>query len=653
MWESILNFVGRYLSLLIYPPAAVLISAVITWGCIRILPRFGMLDIPHGRHEHAKPTPRGGGIAIVVAFFIVAIVFALENYGVHPKALKILGRFALPSAVIVLTGLLDDRFELSSWIKLFAQIVAGVLVYYLGGGFYTMFNIHFPVYIGLPLTVCWVIGVINAFNLIDGLDGLAAGLACVASVTLTIWGITQGGNPVYAALAMIFCGACLGFLFFNFSPAKIFMGDTGSMFLGLFFAFLCCRYTSRVAAITSLLVPLLAIGVPIFDVFLAIWRRLIRRIGNPEAGGIMEGDHDHLHHRLMKRTGSQSKTALLLYLIMALIGLGTICAVLIKSIFSGAIYIVLLLGVFLAIRLADIEFLDSFGFIVKGVRRPSRRLLLVIVHPLIDYVLISLAYIVSCVWFFSGEKGFSVTYGYLIFCIPLMLILYASGVYRTYWLRAGINRYHLYFKMLILGGFCEFVAIYILERYCHCVFVVADRWRLYGGFVFFFMLVTIMVGTERFLVRYLESFGLRSLYLRVQEEEGKAREQHLVLVGGGVACRLFVLNLFCRNNMRLPLVVDGIIDDDPALRRLNVYGFPVLGGTRNLDDLYRKRQFDMLVVTAVLPEESLNRVRDFARKNQVRLGVFYPETHICAPDDLAEELQKLAPPPQPDSEGQL
>lgn len=645
MWQ-------KYLALLIYPPAAAMISAVLTLLCIRLLPRLGMVDIPRGRHEHAKPTPLGGGIAIVISFFVVAFVFALEHRAGHPRIFKELCRFSLPAAVIVVTGLLDDRYELSSWIKLLAQIVVGALVYYLGGGFYRMFNITIPIYVGLPLTVCWVIGVINAFNLIDGLDGLAAGLACVASVTLAIWGMSPSGNPGYAALSMIFCGACLGFLIFNFSPAKIFMGDTGSMFLGLFFAFLCSRYTSRAVTFTSLLVPLLAIGVPIFDVFLAIWRRLIRRIGNPEAGGIMEGDHDHLHHRLMKRTGSQSKTALLLYSLMALIGMGTVCAVLYKGWFSGVIFIVLLGGVFLAIRLADIELLDSFGFIANGVKRPSRRLLLVIVHPLIDYVLISLAYIVSYFWFFRGDKGFPMTYGYLIFCIPLMVILYASGVYRTYWLRAGINRYHLYFKMLLLGGICELAVIYGLEHYGRRVFVVDDRWRLYGGYVFFFMMVTIMVAMERFLVRYLESFGLRSLYLRVREEE-REKEQHLILIGGGVACRLFVMNLFCRNNMRLPLVVSGIVDDDPALRRLNVYGFPVLGTTEALDELYRKEPFDMLVITTTLSDEALGRVREFAESHSIKLGVFYPETHICSPDGLAEEMKKLAPPQSSEEEGQL
>ena len=647
MWQVIGSFIGKYLGLLIYPPAAVMISAVLTLWCIRVLPRLGMIDVPRGRHEHAKPTPLGGGIAIVVGFFAVSLIFALENRAAHPEVLRTLGHFALPSAVIVITGLFDDRYELSSWVKLFAQIVAGVLVYLLNDGFSSnLYHIKLG-WFSLPLTVIWVVGIINAFNLIDGLDGLAAGLACVASVTLTVWGMSLGGNPGYAALSMIFCGACLGFLFFNFSPAKIFMGDTGSMFLGLFFASLCCRYTSRAATITSLLVPLLAIGVPIFDVFLAIWRRLMRRIINPQSGGIMEGDHDHLHHRLMKKTGSQSKTALLLYLLMALIGMGAVCAVMVKGVFPGAIYIVLLGGVFLAIRLADIEFLDSFGCIAKGVKRPSRRLLLVIVHPLIDYALISLAYVAVCGFVFRNDVEFPATYGYLIFCIPLMLTLYISGIYRTYWLRAGINRYHIFFKMLLLGGCCELVMIYLMERYCH-FFRIADPLRLYGGYFFFFMMVLILVGTERFLVRYLESFGLRSLYLKVRAEE--IRERRLVLIGGGVACRLFVINLFCRNYMQLPLVVSGIVDDDPSLRRLNVYGFPVLGNTDALEDIYRKEPFDMLVVTTAISEESLDKLRAFVKAHDIQLGVFHAETCFCTPETLAAEVEKLVPPPSGENE---
>ena len=632
---------ARYLDLLIYPPAAAVISGIITWVCIRLLPRFGMVDIPHGRHDHAKPTPRGGGIAIIIAFFVVGFIFALKSDW-QPEMLSIIRHFAIPAAVLAVTGLIDDRYELSPWIKLAAQIAVGVLVYYLGGGIYKLYNYAFPAYIGLPLTVCWVIGVINAFNLIDGLDGLAAGLASISSLLLAVWGIVFVSMPGYASLSLIFCGACIGFLIFNFSPAKIFMGDTGSMFLGLFFAFLCGRYATRSATLTALVVPLLAIGVPIFDVFLAIWRRLIRRIADPSgASGIMSGDHDHLHHRLMKKFGSKSRTAIFLYLLMAVIGIAGMGAVLLKAWFSGAIYIVVLLGVFLAVRLANIEVMDSFGCIVNGLKRPSHRLLLILVHPFIDFALISCSYIVSCIFFFYEHPDFPVSFCYLIFCLPLMLVLYCIGIYRTYWLRAGINRYHKFFLGLVTGGGIELAILYAIDRWYPFFFGDIKPERLYGGYLFFFLLLLVLVAGERFMVRYFESFGIRSFYLKMNQE--KARTRRVVILGGGVSCRLFIQNLFCRNYLQLPLTLIGIIDDDPAIRNLNVYGLKVLGNTKQIEEVYERTPFESLVVTTGLSGESLERVRAFAAAHNVKLGVFVAETHFCSPDQLDETVKMLAP----------
>ena len=647
MFALLREFVSRYLNVLIYPPAALVISAAITWLCIRLLPRFGMVDIPHGRHDHAKPTPRGGGIAIIIAFFVVAFALSMGGSG-HPKLFALLRGFAAPSAVIMITGLIDDRYELPSWIKLLAQIVVGVMAYYLNSGFYEMFGYVFPLWLGLPLTVFWVVGVINAFNLIDGLDGLAAGLACVSSLILAAWGIVSSGNPAYVALSLIFCGACLGFLIFNFSPAQIFMGDTGSMFLGLFFALLCNRYASHSVTASSLLVPLLAIGVPVIDVFLAVWRRVMRRISNPEASGIMSGDHDHLHHRLMSRLGSKSRTALALYLLMAGIGISAVGAVMLKNVFSGAIYIVLLIGVFVVVRLADIEILDSFGCIVRGLRRPSRRLVLVIVHPLIDYVLISLSYLVAYFFFFEFDPGFSGSLGYVTFCMPLLLVLYCSDVYRTYWLRAGINRYYRLSKALVLGGILALALLYALDR-CGVMFDTSSKDYLYGGYCFFFILVLMLVAGERFLVRYLESFGVRSLYLRVKSVDVPIKR--LVLVGGGIGCRLFIQNLFCRHYLNLPVNVLGLVDNDPALRHLNVYGFNVLGGTGELDSIYDKTPFDMLVVTTAISEEAQRHVSEFAERRKVELGVFFAETKPCVPEQLKAELARVFMPPADDESG--
>ncbi|MBQ6351978.1 MAG: hypothetical protein IJJ28_01755, partial [Lentisphaeria bacterium] len=249
--------------------------------------------------------------------------------------------------------------------------------------------------------------------------------------------------------------------------------------------------------------------------------------------------------------------------------------------------------------------------------------------------------------FFNFEPEFPGAYGYLLFCIPLILILYASLVYSTYWLRAGINRYYKLFKMLFWGGILELLAIWALDSYCSCFFDVTSPEFLYGGFGFFFLLVLILVAGERFFVRYLESFGLRSFYLQVRAVD--EAPLNLLVLGGGVACRLYVQNLFCRNYLRHPSKILGIVDDDPALRHLNVYGFQVLGTTSDLDELYAKQPFDMLVVTTALSEAARLRVEEFARRHPVELGVFRVDTHLCMPDDLALAMRGLAEPSADDA----
>ena len=311
-----------------------------------------------------------------------------------------------------------------------------------------------------------------------------------------------------------------------------------------------------------------------------------------------------------------------------------------KELFSGAIYIVVLLGVFLAVRLANIEVMDSFGCIVNGLKRPSHRLMLILVHPFIDFALISCSYIVSCMFFFEYEPDFPESFCYLIFCLPLILLLYCTGIYRTYWLRAGINRYYKFFRWLVIGGLFELAILYVLERF-YGFFGAMPLEYLYGGYLFFFLLVLVLLASERFMVRYLESFGIRSFYLKMNSE--KARTRRVVIVGGGASCRLFIQNLFCRNYMQLPLTLVGILDDDPAIRHLNVYGLTVLGNTSQIEEVYEETPFEVLVITAELSETSAETVKNFAAAHHVTLGVFIAETHVCEPDRLDDELKELVP----------
>ncbi len=599
MW---FRHVAAYSGLLLYPVAAAAISAVLTKCCIFLLPRIGLMDIPRGRHAHKAPTPRGGGLAIAAAFFITAALYCLGGHfrdtAAHAAVTQTLLCFAAPAAVILITGFFDDRYELSSYVKLGAQIIAAVMVFCCGKGFSVICGYQLPPLLGLVLTVFWVVAIINAFNLIDGLDGLAAGLACISSLTLAAWSIISSGDAAMAVVMLIFFASCLGFLRYNFYPAKIFMGDTGSMFIGLFFACVSTSAISKTVTFTSLLVPLLALGVPIFDVVLAIWRRLMRKMNDPEnSGGIMEGDHDHLHHRLLKRNqGSSSKTACYLYIFAALLSVGALLVILADRKAPALVYFLLLGGIIMTIRLADIEILNSMTLMLKGINRPRRSTLLVSVHPLLDMLMLLISYTIVCLLIFDNPEGCFDPLSLTILLTPFVIVLFVSGVYRTFWLRAGINRFYLLIKMVTLAMVLEFIIVYIfyIQSCTYSPFLLLPEREFFLSFVLFYLLLIMMIAGERFFVRYIESFGLHNIYLQAADASGVKR---IVILGGGLGCRLFATNLFCRRKNDVLTQVVGIIDDNRALRHKNVYGFNVLGDTAQLEEILEKTGFSHLVVT--------------------------------------------------------
>ena len=642
-----LELFSRYSLLLIYPGAALLLTLILTKLCIRIFPRLGLLDIPRGRHIHQQPVPRGGGIAIIGAFFAVALVYSL-NHGNHSGDMSVLKSLLclLPAAtVITVTGLIDDRTELHPGVKLAAQILAAVLVYFFADGIHSLFGFPLPWWIALPLTILWVVGIINAFNLIDGLDGLAAGLAAISGVSVSLWMLLSGRMPALAGVVLIFSGACLGFLRYNFSPAKIFMGDTGSMFLGLFFAYWSCSQISHAITLTSLLLPLLAIGVPVFDVFLAIWRRSVRKLLHPKtASGIMTGDSDHLHHRLMRRTGSQSKTALYIYIIALAFSVFGFLVTAATSALPGIVFLIVLVAIFWVIKLADIELLDSFGFVVNGLAHPQRRLLLIALHPIVDLAIFSVAFFTVYLLYLQRRPEFPMLPSFVAMVPPFTLALCLSGVYRTYWLRAGINRYYLLFKIIVLTAILDMILVYMI-RYLHLsvnglALFSRLRWQgLLGLLLLYYLLAAVVMAGERFLLRYLESFGLRNFYLRTRPDVGGEALRNTVIIGGGLACRLYIESLFCRYYFRQPFNILGIVDDDRAIRHLNVYGFQVLGNTRKLEKIHAQYRIDHVVLTAVkITPEALERVAWFCKRHAIPVSIY----HLSDMPYLADDMLQLA-----------
>jgi len=671
----------RYLiSTSIYPLAAFAVSLILTRICIAVLPHLGYMDMPKGRHIHKKPVPRAGGIGFILAFWFSIALYAGKLTGGNFNQLSgmQIGQF-LPalgggSFILFFTGLYDDRFDMPSVVKLMLQIGAGATVFFLGGGIDTIFDIKLPVYLSLIVTVCWTVGIVNAFNLIDGLDGLAAGLASISSICIATWILLSGGNLPMVILLFIFCGACLGFLVFNFSPARIFMGDTGSMFLGLFFAMTSMDQCSRPAVtVAALLVPLVAIGVPIFDVMLAIWRRSVRKFGfhmlkenldnaevvtelehgidatgrieimnSIENGGVMNGDQDHLHHRLLRESHNKtSRAVLLMYSLSVVFSLGAIALTFIGQRMPALAFLLVIIGVFFTLRLANIELLASMTVVAQGVRVPRKSFLLTALHPLLDLIMVTAAFFFV---YAIQPKLIRDMYNFRLFVIlviPYFLVLIFSGVYRTYWLRVGIERHYFLVKLLVLAACISFIILNI----CY-----ARNWVLPGiskrmTAIIFLLQTFISFGAilgERFLLHYLESFAIRSYYLKNSPET----EQHKTIIyGGGLGCRMYIGSLYSRHRFSCPFQILGIVDENPSLQRLNVYGFPVLGTSWDLERLYAKKQFDTIVLTtANIPKETSNRLKDFACGHNIKLTMFLAQEYPADPEFFAMLQEKAINP---------
>lgn len=282
--------------------------------------RIGAMDTPNARKVHTRIMPRLGGLGIFLAFVItVAALLPFVSAWFTTRDMSFVSAFLVGGSIIVLIGALDDRFELSAKVKLLGQIVAASVVVFGFNIRVDFVNIPFQdayssleTWVSIPLTILWIVGVTNAINLIDGLDGLAAGVSGIAIGTIAVMSFLMG-NTMIALMCLVLLGSIIGFLFFNFHPAKIFMGDTGSLFLGFSLAMLSMLGFKQIAVV-SFITPLIIIGVPLSDTLFAIIRRAVQR--KP----IFSPDKGHLHHCLRELGFSHRQTVLIIYGIAAFFG---------------------------------------------------------------------------------------------------------------------------------------------------------------------------------------------------------------------------------------------------------------------------------------------------------------------------------------------
>lgn len=324
-----------------------LISVIMTPISIRLAPKIGAMDIPEDdRRIHKKPIPRVGGIAIFLGSIGSLFFFYPFNFPLNDTMLKMIG-LMIGATLIFIMGLVDDIKGLTPKVKLAGQIICSAIIFIFGvrityvGIPFSVNVIEFPLIISFLATLTWLVIVTNTINLVDGLDGLAGGITIIASLSLAYVAFSND-KPEVAIITAAVAGGSAGFLPFNFNPAKTFMGDSGSLFLGFMLAGVSIIGPMKGAATVTVVVPLLVLGFPLIDTVLAVLRRYIT--GQP----IMRADKGHIHHRILQVGISQRKTVLILYCISGM--LGVVAILLSKGIRAEASLLLLftvgLIGVF-------------------------------------------------------------------------------------------------------------------------------------------------------------------------------------------------------------------------------------------------------------------------------------------------------------------
>lgn len=332
----LLSFVTAFILALAVSPIA-----------IKIAPKIGAVDIPKdGRRMHTTAMPRFGGLAIFTGTTVSLVIYAGDNEKIVPV---IIG-----GVLIYMLGVVDDLKNLNSKVKFAVQLLVAVLMYYMGlriqfiSNYFGSGALYFGDVVCFIVTVVWIVGITNTINLIDGLDGLAAGSAAIASLCIAYVAYIHGneyGMMIVCVAMMAVAGGALGFLPFNFYPAKIFMGDGGSLFLGFMMATLSVVGPLKRSTVIAIVVPVIVLGIPIFDTFFAIIRRVINR--KP----IMEADKQHLHHKLMESGYGQRRAVLMLYGISAIMGMAAVLVS--RELYKDAMALGIIACIYLYVFLTD------------------------------------------------------------------------------------------------------------------------------------------------------------------------------------------------------------------------------------------------------------------------------------------------------------
>lgn len=524
---------------------------------------------------HTKPTALFGGVAIVFAVVLAATLFLPPKAGFTGVAVGAL--------FIFLVGLYDDRKSMRPAHKFVAQLVAAC---FFVGVFYGRMENQPDIWWLIPFAIVWIVGITNAFNLLDNMDGLSSGVALIVAVLMAA-NAANAGDFAVATSGLIIAGATLGFLVYNFNPAKVFMGDCGSMFLGFSLACLTLMNDSTLQAgnlFTALLLPTLALATPIFDTFFVSVVRLMH------ARPISQGGRDHTSHRLVLLGLSERRAVMWLYGITLWFGLIALWGSSTHNWWSIAAVTVLSMVALLvfALFLAEVETYSEEEYEKARLKKKSEKTVLSrmiyhkrrFVEAFLDFGLICACLIAAFVLRFEGQmlpadvRALGIAMPYVVAC--QMTAFYAFGLYRGLWRYATISDIGIAVRGVLAGAVASAVLI-LLTAPVHPF----PRSTL---FIYCSLMLVGTVGVR---------LGLKALryHFALKWRDGQKR---VLVVGAGDAGELAVREMF--NNRALQLQPIGFLDDDPAKQRASIHGIRVLGTRSKLLQVIDEMNIDEVVI---------------------------------------------------------
>lgn len=571
----------------------------------RLAAAVGAVDRPGERRLNKSAVPRLGGLALFTGFqFGCALIF-LPHWAPFAGQLDALWwiSFLATSSLLLIVGVVDDIHQLRPMTKLLGQVLVATLLFYADFRFGRVLGIPLPTALDYLVTTFWYLALINAFNLIDGLDGLAAGLACVGATGIA-GAMLLLRQPGDALVLVSLIGACAAFLRFNFHPARIFLGDSGSMFLGLAIAAIAVSTSTKGTTMAVIGISALAAGVPLLDTLLAIWRRSVRKIANGNSelangSSVMGADMDHLHHRLLRLGLKQDAVAMRLWSFSAVI---VACGLAIMTFSSQAVGIFLLafvLATYVVIRhLAHVELWDSGRVLVQGLKRPTKPVLAAMLYPVIDFLLLSLAFYIAV--FLVHEE--SETFGFKTYWIENVsqwgflsfIALVLCNSYKRVWSRARTADFLFLFAAIAVS-----VALSLGVQLILSPVNKIQLFKLAIGYMF--VSSTLVIGW-RSIPRIVKELMASRFANKLHRTGDDGRR--VLIYGSGERCGLFLRQLgYTSIIKRNKLTVVGLIDDARNLRKRIVYGFNVVGDINDLPLLIDRYQVDEIIIACTLPDE--------------------------------------------------